>query len=86
MNYGKDPVLDQCETWFANPNGGKIPVSFDPVKPPPSHMLLWQWTDDSDGKDSPTKKFGGIDFNAFDGTADELLAKFKIVPQPPGQG
>ena len=79
LDYGTDPELDQCENWFANPNGGHVPASFNPVRPPPGRTPLWQWTEDGD---AIVKEFGGTDFSAFDGTADELLAKFGMKPPP----
>lgn len=77
LNYGTDSQLDKCENWFANPNGGKIPTSFNPVKPPSGDTPLWQWTEDDY---DIVKKWDGIDFSAFNGTADELAAKFKMEP------
>jgi hypothetical protein len=75
LTYGTDPELDKSENWFVNPNGGAIPTSFNPNKPPPGRTPLWQWTEDGD---AIVKRFDGTDFSAFDGTADELVAKFEI--------
>ena len=76
LDYGNDPVLDQCENWFADPNDCSLPTSFTPNRPPAGLTPLWQWTKDGD---AIVAKFDGIDFSAFNGTEDELLAKFKIV-------
>ena len=60
---------------------GTIPSTFSPQKPPPGRTPLWQWTEDGD---DIVKTFDGTDFSAFNGTAEELLAKFKVGHPPNG--
>jgi hypothetical protein len=79
-----DPVLDHCEIWLADPNNGHLPKLFDPYKPPAGRIPLWQWTVDGDPFVEQFKgtDLEGVDFSAFDGTAAEILAKFRLSPAP----
>ncbi len=57
------PLLKACDAWFANPNGGDIPKTFDPVNPP-ANTILWQWSSDDTEINQETD---GWDFSAFNG-------------------
>jgi GH25 family lysozyme M1 (1,4-beta-N-acetylmuramidase) len=76
-----DAVLSACPFWYANPSThGKAPTTFAPQHPPQGNIALWQWSQDSD---DVSVQHDGIDFNAFDGTAEELAAAFPSMLAKP---
>ncbi len=80
IGAGQDPILANCPLWYARYRDRPLGIPLQVWK----SYTLWQYTDGNNGREPQTVDgIGSCDRNNFDGTAEQLIARWPFTRKAP---